>query len=517
MRPPTHNRAYRALLISASLVVYVIAALAAAAAVAMVVWKLATDNGAVTEQFVHRNESSTASSWLRAGIKSLGKVPSLRLPSQDSRAIKVETVDVLDSVVWRETLQSTGDGLFVDMGRDSDADLVVNESHPYAKYLLQFDNFLLQLRSTGRRGVVAMLADSSPAKLERRIFRSIEKRRGANDRVYTLDARFARDKTASQAAYDLLFAVSTLRACYVNGEIIDGIMAALEDHAKTSSNNLESLTRILEKSEEDVTGTQTVLMGRMATEESRMANELADAVANVSDVEKAHAILEQRGIVSRGTRQTLIDKATAYELSDNELKNETVRAENILDDVVVKRSGLSTELDSAQIRSDSLTKARDEANSKSASQAASAQSDATRANAALGRNTVGLTTASRSKSSAEQRLKELHAKRAQAVASGESAQATIEDGRLATDRALGDIASARSTALRLQQQEGELKSNSNRTTQGARLTKKQMDDNLATSMRSSNNAQTTYALWDKYATLAKLADDLDANDDGLPK
>jgi hypothetical protein len=499
--------------------VYVVAAIAAGVSVSILVYTMSTriDKAATLERFVHPREPATASAWLRAGVRSLGKVPSLRLPTQDSRAIKVETVNVVDSVVWRETLQSTGDGLFVDMGRDSDADLVVNERHPYAKYMLDFDNLLLKLRSTGRRGVFAAFAEATPRRLEQYIFHSVENRPGLESRVYTLDSRFPRDKNAAQAAYDLLFAVTTLRACYVNGEIMDGILSALEDHATTKKNNAASLSRIRAKTLEDVGGAHTVLMGQLATEESRMAAELADTVANVSELEKAHAELARRSIVSRGTRQSLVDTASSNENAGAKMKSETVLAENVLDDVVVKRSGITAELDSAQIRAEALAASRDKANAASASQIATTQSDAARANAALGRNSAGLQSATRAKADAEQRARDLQEKRARAIAISDSSQVAIDDARSISDRVAADIAQAHDTALALSQQEAEIASNKTRTLQGTRLTKQQMDAKLALASKSSNNAQNSYALWDKYASLAKLADELDANDDGLPK
>ena len=476
------------------------------------------DHGAYTqlEEGFSETENASASGWLRQGVRALGQVPSLRLPSQDAPGVEVETVDVERSIVWRDTLQSTRDALFVSMDADSDADLVVNEQHPYAHYFLEYDLHLQRLKTAGRHRAIAALLSEAPDKYLRHVFRHIEFRKHVDKLVYTLEPSFATDKAAARAAYDMLFAVATMRACVLNGEIVDNILSALSDHKEVQKRNQRELDRIRSRARQDIADATSALRNQYSDEDLRLRSAEADMGANLAALQGAHRQLGQRSVLGHTRRQSLKDVSKRNDSALAKTYAEIVRTESVLDDKVVRRSGVQTDLDTVRARLSQLTSRSDAERAAYARESEKAETERARLSAAARRMSTDMSAADRAKAQNLARAEssgKYSAKNAAAIA---SARARIDQRREAANRAASDIADARKRALDLKQTEAELAAKKARAAKSARLTKSQMDAKLRESERESSQLKSDYALWDRYAGLARLADELNANDDGLP-
>ena len=461
-------------------------------------------------------ESASAPGWLRQGVRALGKVPSLRLPTQDTHVVEVETVDVERSIVWRDTLQSTRDALFVSMDADSDADLVVNEQHPYAKYFLEYDLYLQRLKTAGRDRAIAALLDQPPDKYLGRVFSHIEFRKHVGKNVLTLDPSFATDRAAARAAYDMLFAVATMRACVLNGEIVDDILNALASHAEAQKRNERELRKIRARARQDIKDTNHALWDKMEDQNLRFWSAEKDLGASVKDLWGAYRQLGQQSVLGRTRRQSLKDISNRNEGAVSKTKADILRAESALDDRVVRRSGVQTDLETVRARMSQLTGRRDAERAAYSRDAEKADTERARLSAAAGRMSTKLGAADRAKALNQARAASSGKDSAKSAAAIASARARLDQGRDAADRAATDIADARKRALDLKQTEAELAAQRARAEQSARLTQAQMDAKLKESERASAKLKSDHALWNRYAGLTKLADELNENDDGLP-
>lgn len=513
-----------------ALAIYVLAAFAAAIAALVYTFGRVSERTR-TEPFVtdrgtfeHASLGGGASEWLRAGIRSLGEVPSMRIPASGLGAdvspgeVDVALVDVEQSMVWRDTLAPERDGLFVDNYDDSIADLVVNTRHPYAKYFTDFDNLLLELASAGRKYASESFAGASPTALEAVAFRSV-RTVSEGDReykVYTLDPGFANDHRASRAMYDILFAVSTLRACFIHGEAVDAILAALKDHAETARRNALALARIRERARVDFDEAGTILANDFANETTRMSDEAADAAGRITDLKRARDAMRERGSVARSRRDATLGTLGAQRTSLASTKSKLARTEAALDDTAVSRGAVSVDLESVRSRSAAVSGARGADEAALLAQTRATKLDMARGLAGAARADREFVAASRDSSHARTRLDAIRARRADTAARLETAENALVSAHRDSERLQKNIATARRRGQELGERHAAVVAEKARTLRVARDAKRRMAGRLDAAMDANNEAQSSYALWDKYASLSRLADELDAHDNGLP-
>lgn len=459
--------------------------------------------------------AKSASVWMREGVLSLGSVPSLQLPGVGSPVADIQYVAPVKSVVWRDMLAPDRDGLFVEMTEHSMADLVVNRKHPYARFLVDFDTLLLELRTAGRQNALRALSASSPRELEARVFASVAEQTNG-ERVFTLSPEFAKGGSAARSMYDMLFSVATLRACFVNGTAIDAIMKALSDHEATVARHKQELARARATAASDARRTGDFLMGKMATSRSRMAEEVASSAATVARLNSAHSEARIKGaeVVSKhaALNAALQNQATTL----HELATETAEAKAALEGSRLERGALRPRLDSAIRLANASSSQRQADRTAQDAELRNASTAAARFREAADRASSQLRVADVANAAARGVLASARDHRNASSAKAEAHEAGISSARTETQDLGSQVARERERANDLQTRSAQVAAERGRLLEAARSVKDASDARLRRAMDANAEAQDSYALWDKYASLTRLADEIDANDDGLP-
>lgn len=506
----------RAMRMSVPLLLYMMAATIAAVSTAILALMVIAPARRV-ERFGEFAAESAADSWLREGVLALGRVPSLKIPgaSVATSTVRIDDVPVRDSMVWRDTLQAARDGLFVGRFDDSLADLEINENHPYAEYLIGFENKVLSLRAQGRQYAVHAFSDVSIRDLESKAFERVREDDGA--KVYTLSPRFASNRRAAQAAYDLLFAVATLRSCFVHGEAVDKILEALSDFAALKRRNSAQLERTMREGRSDVKRAQVSLQKDFDRERDRMDRTLSSQNATVRDLADTDSEVRERTVLAELERAATEETVTDRNKAISRDSAAALQAENKLDDLLVRRGGVSVDLEISKDResklSDMLTSNRREAEAEARKYAIEAE----RAEKAASHYDVQARNLSRDSRKESDRLRNLRERNAANTSAVETAADKLESGRRLAERTRAEIDAARQRGMALSQEEARLKAEADRTSTLTKDITDRMDGKLRSAMDANNDAQRSYALWDRYANLARLEDEIEANNDGLPK
>ena len=453
--------------------------------------------------------------WLRAGLLALKYVPSLQLPDvTKSKDMTVMTVPVTESRVWLDMCAPASDGILRLYPVDSLGDLVINRKHPHAEYMLKYDDKLVALSTAGRYKASGAFR-SSFSELESHAFPN---RRDVDDQttVYSITPAFATDVAAAQAVYDFLLAVSLLRTCLTNGSLVDDILAALADHGVLVQRNRSAMAKLQGETRRDLQKVNADSSARMKSAVADMRDKYSAADAGVRGAQ-AHSAELGRNVSSlahtKGNMALKTDSDTAT-IARNKLA--TAQSGVEADYSEAQRKHADTDLQIVRTQLADYENSRRNEEASLGLQAMAGNSDAQR----------GVSIAERLKPAAdgaETDASRLEQARALALQNTNRYRAEMQAASASLQTALVEIRKVQETVAQSKQSEeskraqlAQLEAERKQLSDTAAAHKQRAEQEVQTAMDANVDASKSYALWDRYASLTRIQDDIDAMNDGLP-
>jgi hypothetical protein len=466
---------------------------------------------------------SDAVEWLRAGLLALKFVPSLRLPDfAKSTVMAVETVPVTESRVWLDMCAPLSDGILCLYPVDSLGDLVVNRSHPHAEYLLDYDNKVVSLKTSGRYKASTAFKKSF-SEMETRAFpdkRIVDNNTGhgpSTITVYSITPSFPSDMHAAQAVYDFLLSVSLLRTCVTNGSLVDDVLAALADHDLLVSRNTDALAKLTSDTKQDMERLTADNASRLQKARGEMRNKVVTANADVLAAQ--HNSLDLGRSVSSLTRSKgkmeLKTQADTDTLSNNKMKIAQAGAE--ADYTELQREHADTDLKIVQGQLADYEKSRRDEEASLEAQTLTGVTDTHR----------GLSNANRLApvaQASETEASKYTLAHETALHDGVKYKAKLDETNASLQSALTGLKKIEGTIVQSKQSEeskrlqlSKLEAERKQLIGSAKAIKTRTEQEVKAAMDANVDASMSYALWDRYASLTRIQDDIDAMDDGLPQ
>jgi hypothetical protein len=293
---------------------------------------------------------------IRTGMRGIGEVPAVRMPGS-TRGPESGLVPVERSPVWLEMFASATDDVLRSNDEHSLAEVVWNEDHPMARYVLELDALALDLPGP----LKAAAALRTPfAELEARALGRPVRIAAEGARVFAIPETYS--VREARALYDLLYAATLVKLAHENRHAISAIFAAasdLEALRKESAKKLETIdARGSRQREEAVAETQS----RWATFDSERRGEAEAAAQAVAA--KARSLGEsergEQALVSRrdsesarasNGRRSLLQAEAAIEAGNARLRalsEEAVAAKGELARVEEDTARMAEEVERAE-------------------------------------------------------------------------------------------------------------------------------------------------------------------------
>ena len=455
----------------------------------------------------------TALTWLHQGILKLGRVKTLQMPTQLQSKVVIKTVPIQESSVWTQMLAPERDGILKLHASDSVSELTVNAAHPYASFFTDYTVHRSRLSALGRRqtaNIFPHTLDTFPDQA----FDHVEFRGGA--RIFTLGQSFQSDFRAIQAVYDMLFIVAMLRACVLNGTMIDGILQAVSDHEEIARRNQQAMSKLQSEAQSDMKDVVDDNLKVLKGTKFQFEQDIQTAAANVAMLEKENAARTETSSHLTGEKAGLSTQLTRQANDLSTTSSDLLKTRAMLADLDYERSYTHDELTKTQDQYGSELKeftsqkqTLDEATGRS-------EFDATRKGASQSRRAQELADAKKHLDNMLGSLDQAQKANSKVAASVEVAEQTLKSGRDDVQGLAQDLTRNSEGAQKSGMKLAELDAQNRRIYMSSQALKSQAESELERAMKTNKDVDNSYALWDQYASLGRLQDELDASDNGLP-